>query len=287
MMFFILAGGYGKRAEPLSLLKPKPAFPLGGVPLLALLLKQLRGLGCSEGFVNLHHLGAQVVTAAGGDGGIRFISEEKLSGSRVLRQALPFIAAQGLLAVNGDTFLEIPLAEMGRRAADPQVDGVLVARPDNSGRYGRLLCSGDDLLESAPPAPAGEAGLMFAGAALFKKRALALIDEDNFFASIRRHRLRFGVVRYDGIWLDIGTPASYFRANWDFMAHRAQAGDNALSPGAEISPAARVRRSVLWENARIGPGASLFECIVAGGPALDNASHSGRIITPLGTFPLF
>jgi mannose-1-phosphate guanylyltransferase len=287
MMFFILAGGYGKRAEPLSRLKPKPAFPLGGVPLLALLLEQLRGLGCSEGFVNLHHLGAQVAAAAGGAGGIRFISEEKLSGSRVLHQALPFIAAQGLLAVNGDTFLEIPLAEMARQAADPQVDGVLVARPDGSGRYGRLLCSGDDLLESVPPAAAGEPGLMYAGAALFKRRALALIDEDNFFASIRRHRLSFRVVRYDGIWLDIGTPASYFQANWDFMAHRVQTGDNALSPGAEISPAARVRRSVLWENARIGPGVSLSECIVAGGLVLANVSHSGRIITPLGAFPLF
>lgn len=287
MMFFILAGGYGKRAEPLSLVKPKPAFPLGGVPLLALLLEQLGGLGCGEGFVNLHHLGAQVAAAADGAGGVRFISEEKLSGSRVLRQALPFVADQGLLAVNGDTYLEIPLAEMARRAADAQVDGVLVARPDRSGRYGRLLCSGDDLLESAPPAPDGQAGLMYAGAALFKRKALALIDDDNFFASIRRHRLRFRVVRYDGIWLDIGTPASYFQANWEFMAHRAQAGDNALSPGAQISPAAQVRRSVLWENVRIGPGASLSDCIVTGGMTLDHASHCGRIITPLGMFPLF
>jgi hypothetical protein len=61
----------------------------------------------------------------------------------VLHQALPFIAAQGLLAVNGDTFLEIPLAEMARQAADPQVDGGLVARPDGSGRYGRRRTRAD------------------------------------------------------------------------------------------------------------------------------------------------
>jgi len=286
MTFFILAGGLGRRAEPLSQIKPKPAFPLNGVPLISLLLDQLRGLGCAEGFINLHHLGSQVVAAAGADRGVRFICEETLSGSRVLQQALPF-SSQGLLTVNGDTFLEIPLAELERRAADPRVDGVLVARTDRSGRYGRLLCAQDDLLESAPPAAAGEAGLMYAGVALFKKQALARIDEDNFFVSIHRHRLRFQVVRYDGIWLDIGTPASYFQANWDYLAHCGQAGDNILSSGATISPAARVQRSLLWENARIGPGAHLSSCIVANDLLLENVSYSGQIITRQGISPLF
>jgi NDP-sugar pyrophosphorylase family protein len=286
MKFFILAGGYGKRAEPLSLCKPKPAFPLDGVPLLSLLLGQLRALGCREGFVNLHHLGDQVAAAAGDGRGIRFIRESELSGSRVLQQALPFFSQQ-LLAVNGDTFLEIPLAELARRAAGPRVDGVLLARTDRSGRYARLLCAGDEFLESAPPAVAGEEALMYAGTALFNKSAVEKIDEGNFFASIHRHGLRFQVVRYAGIWLDIGTPASYFQANWELKTHRARAGDNALSPGVEISPAARVQHSVLWENVRVGPGVSLASCIVAGGLALENVSATGQIITGLGTFPLF
>lgn len=286
MKFFILAGGYGKRAEPLSLSKPKPAFPLNGVPLLALLLDQLRALGCADGFVNLHHLGDQVAAAAGDGRGIRFIRESELSGSRVLRQALPFFSRQ-LLVVNGDTFLEIPLAELTRRAAGPRVDGVLLARPDCSGRYARLLCDGDVFLESAPPAAAGQEALMYAGVALFNRSAVDKIDENNFFASISRHGLRFQVVRYNGIWLDIGTPASYFQANWEFKAQRAQAGDNALSPGVEISPAARVQRSVLWENTRVGPGVSLSSCIVTGGLELEKMACSGQIITRRGVFPLF
>jgi len=114
--FFILAGGYGRRAEPLSLIKPKPVFPLNGVPLLALLLRQLRAQNCTEGFINLHHLGEQVIEAAGDDRGIRFIREKELSGSRVLRQALPFFS-DWLLAINGDTFLDIPLAGMLEKAA--------------------------------------------------------------------------------------------------------------------------------------------------------------------------
>ena len=60
MRFFILAGGYGQRARPLSLEKPKPLFPLGGTPLIRLLLAQVRTLGCGSGFVNLHHLAGQI-----------------------------------------------------------------------------------------------------------------------------------------------------------------------------------------------------------------------------------
>ncbi|MEI6614185.1 MAG: hypothetical protein WCL37_04750, partial [Chrysiogenales bacterium] len=68
MKFFILAGGYGKRAEPLSLIKPKAVFPLNGIPLLRLLLKQLQIQLGLEGFINPHHLGEQVVQSAGHDG---------------------------------------------------------------------------------------------------------------------------------------------------------------------------------------------------------------------------
>jgi len=282
--FFILAGGYGKRAEPLSLIKPKPAFPLNGVPLVLLMLRQLRALGCLRGFVNLHHLGEQVVAAAGTDAGIRFIEEKKLGGSRVLRQALPFFS-DWLLAVNGDTFLEIPMDELQRKASDPGVDGVLVVRRDSRGRYARLRCTGDEFLGSVP-AGAGGGGWMYAGAALFRKRAVEKIGEANFFASIRKNRLRFKVVRYDGLWLDVGTPASYFQANWEYMAHGPRIRVNSLSPQVKISARARVERSVIWENTRIGPGVRLAGCIVTGNLKLENACHSGQIVSTLGVFPL-
>jgi NDP-sugar pyrophosphorylase family protein len=285
--FFILAGGYGKRAEPLSLVKPKPAFPLGGVPLLARQLRQLRALGCRRGFINLHHLAEQVAAAAGSGSGIHFIEETELSGSRVLRQALPFFS-EWLLVMNGDTFLDIPLADLLRAAADPQADGVLLARRDESGRYAGLQVGGDGFLEgTAPAAAAGRGGLMYAGAGLFRKRAVEKIDETNFFASIRRRRLRFKTVPYDGIWLDIGTPASYFQANWEFMARRRLLRANALSPNVAISRRARVERSVLWENTRVGPGVRLAECIVTGNLELWEAGYSRQIVTRLGVSPLF
>jgi NDP-sugar pyrophosphorylase family protein len=176
---------------------------------------------------------------------------------------------------------------MACRARAPGVDGVLAARPDGSGRYARLRCAGDDFLGSdAPPGLGAGSGLMYAGAALFSGRALEKIDEANFFASIARHGLRFKIVPYDGIWLDIGTPASYLQANWEYRAHAALPPGNSLSAGAVVSPAARVERSLLWEGARIGAGVRLAECIVTQNVELAAGEHVRQIVCPDGVFPI-
>lgn len=283
MKFFILAGGYGKRAEPLSLIKPKASFPLNGIPLLRLLLEGLRAQGCAEGFINLHHRGEQVVQAAGADGWIDFIREKELSGSLVLRQALPFFS-DWLLAVNGDTFLEIPLSAMIEKTSAPGVDGVLLTRRDPSGRYGRLRSRDGVFLAVSPPGPGP--GVMYAGAALFRKDAVEKIDDVNFFSSITKHRLHFMTVPYDGIWLDVGTPESYLRANERYRAHVGERSANSLSAAVTISPQARVKNSVIWERTRLGSGVSLSECIVTGHVVLENVTLQKRIITRQGIYPL-
>jgi NDP-sugar pyrophosphorylase family protein len=281
--FFILAGGYGKRAVPLSLVKPKAVFPLNGIPLLRLLLEQLRAQHGLEGFINPHHLGDQVVQAAGHGGGVDFIFEKELSGSMVLRQALPFFH-DCLLAVNGDTFLEIPVPMLLKNISDPAVDGALLVRHDPSGSYAGLRCEGDFFADVSQPNH--KSGVMYAGVALFKKSALEKIDDVNFFNSISSHRLHFKTVFHNGIWLDIGTPESYLRANHAYQAHVHDGHSNSLSENVVISPLAQAEKSVLWENTRLGAGVSLSECIVTGNVELENISRQRCIISRQGIFPL-
>jgi mannose-1-phosphate guanylyltransferase len=283
MKFFILAGGYGKRAEPLSLIKPKALFPLAGIPLLRLLLKQLQDRHGLEGFINPHHLGDQIVKSVGADGGIDFIHEKELSGSMVLRQALPFFS-DWLLVINGDTFLEIPLQALLQKTTDPAVDGVLLVRRDPSGRYVHLESRDDVFLDVSRQSPGP--GLMYAGVALFKKRAVEKINDVNFFASISRHGLFFKIVAYDGIWLDIGSPGSYLRANWAYQEHVMAQRGNALSANVTISVQAQVEKSILWENTHLGDRVSLSECIVTGNVAFEEISQHRCVISRLGIFPI-
>lgn len=283
MKFFILAGGYGKRAEPLSLIKPKTVFPLNGTPLLRLLLKQLQARQHLEGFINPHYLGEQIVQTAGLNGKIDFIYEKELSGSMVLRQALPFFS-DWLLVINGDTFLEIPLPALLKKIVDPDVDGALLVRLDPSGNYVHLRSSGDVFLDVSHPSHGP--GVMYAGVALFKKRAIEKINDLNFFTSINKYHLHFKIIFYDGIWLDIGTPESYLRANWAYQAHVMEPRSNSLSENVEISPRAQVEKSVLWENTLLMDKVSLSECIVTGNVVLENISQQRCIISQQGIFPL-
>jgi NDP-sugar pyrophosphorylase family protein len=143
---------------------------------------------------------------------------------------------------------------------------------------------GDSFLDVSPQSLGP--GMMYAGVALFKKRALEKINDLNFFTSIGKNHLHFKTVYYDGIWLDIGTPESYLQANWAYQTHIMEQRSNALSENVSISPLAQIEKSVLWENTRLGDKVSLSECIVTGNMALENVSRQRCIISRQGIFPL-
>jgi len=310
LKFFILAGGYGKRAQPLSLVKPKPVFPLEGTPLLQIMLKQLTEKGLGEGFINLHHLpGAirQCVEAMPGKPAIQFLFEEELSGSMILKGALPGMAENDvLLVVNGDIFLDIPVEDMLRRIGDDNdTDGILLVRrnKEKDARYTAILTGGDGGREAQRVQSKGRVGdemftgkkihdgggggsiggsLMFTGVSLFKKKVIRAITDINFFDSLERHRLRIKVWVYDGIWLDIGDPPSYMGANFAYKGYvKARGRDsNSLSANVTISADSMVEHSIIWENTRIKNRCVIKNCIVTGNISLDHVHCENQVIGP-------
>ena len=64
MRAMIAAAGLGTRLRPLSELRPKPAMPIRGVPLIAYSLALLARFGVTETVINAHHLPEMLVAAA-------------------------------------------------------------------------------------------------------------------------------------------------------------------------------------------------------------------------------
>ena len=80
----VLAAGFGVRARPLSLVRPKPLFPVLGKPLIAHILDRLAAAGIEEVVVNAHHLADRLVdflTGTGPDVIIHVLREEVILGT--------------------------------------------------------------------------------------------------------------------------------------------------------------------------------------------------------------
>jgi NDP-sugar pyrophosphorylase family protein len=72
---------------------------------------------------------------------------------------------------------------------------------------------------------------------------------------------------------DIGTPADYL----DTSIHLAGSeGDHLTGRGAEIHPTARVTRSAVWDDVKIGAGAELIDCVACDGAVIPAGARYTR-----------
>lgn len=281
MKFFLLTGGLGTRAEPLASHLPKPLFPLAGKPLLERMLEQLHAGGLQAGWLNLHHLPHHFTPLLRDWPGVLTITEERLSGCRVLREA-PLEAGEPLLVLNGDMYMEVPLAAMAERMRACAADAVLAVRPRPDDGYNALFLDGDRFLDVDK---SRRQPMMFTGAALFGPRALAAVNEANFFDSWRGAGLRVHTVCAAGPWLDFGDPARYLAANISFIRHYDLPPAQLLA-GARVQVGAEVHDSVLWPGVEVPSGVTLRECIAVGPVRIAPGRYRRRILTPAGEFPL-
>lgn len=283
MTFFVLAGGYGKRAQPLSLVKPKPVFPLHGTPLIDILLRGLENAGFAEGFINLHYKPEILRQSIGCHPGlsITHLYETVLSGSKILTGALDRMG-EFLLVMNGDVFLEIseiPFERMLSEVMETGSDGALLLRKKDDPSYTSVISENGFFKYTASGLDGDHGSFMYTGVALLGKTVVEKIDDINFFKTLAAHPFKIRTFVYDGPWMDIGTPRLYFEANAGYKRYMGiDEGDNSLSENVTISSGSSVTRCIAWENTKITGRSSLSDCIIAGGLELHDSVYSKKII---------
>ena len=299
MRAMIVAAGLGTRLRPLTDLRPKPALPVRGLPLVAYHLALLARHGVREVVINVHHLPESLMEAARRwcppEIELRFSFEpELLDTGGAIRAVADFLSGSDpCLLLGGDMLVDVDLSALvGRHRAsraavtmllrdDPRAESFGSIGIDAQGcvrRIGRRFDLGGET----------RAGV-YTWVNVVSARALADLPERRIFGHLDHWiapRLAAGardVVAElarpaDCLWEPVGTPSEYLEVNLrpirlsylDAEAVASRAGarfepELVLGAGATLGAGASLQRAVVWDGESVPPGLRARGGVFAGG----------------------
>ncbi|MBU0729701.1 MAG: NTP transferase domain-containing protein [Proteobacteria bacterium] len=296
MKAMILAAGHGTRLRPFSFKRPKPLFPVLGVPLIYYHLKQLISSGCKPIVVNAHYLGDQMRTHLEGNPFVILQQEEEILGTGGgLRRALQHFDETPVLVVNGDIFHTIDLAAVYEKHLQSNATITLVLH--DYPRFNTVQVSDDGLVTGFATAEKAVGGkgrtLAFTGIHVIDPAVLAMIPGNEFYNIIDCYRQvlqdggRINALELQGhFWKDIGTPedylglhaalltgkdvpASHKQRKPFYCAANVQMGRDvilsdwvSMGQDVRVGDGARLERVVVWDGADIPAGAHYHDTII-------------------------
>jgi mannose-1-phosphate guanylyltransferase len=278
----VLCAGLGTRLRPLTERVPKPAVPVGGVPLVRYALGLLRGAGVRRAVVNVHHLPGEMervaCAAASALGMALAVSREPVIAGTggALREARPLLAgADALLVVNGDVLFDVDLgaALAAHRTGGALATMVLLPMPAGA-RYASVdVDAGGAVRRIAGTFGPGGEGLTprhFSGVHVLSPALLGRVpatpvevDVRDVYAGLMPDGLLRGHLA-DGYWNDLGAPERYLAAHRDLLSGRIPlARFDGAAPFAGLED-----RGV---GIRVAPGARIAAGAALAGPLLVGA----------------
>jgi mannose-1-phosphate guanylyltransferase len=294
MRGIVLVGGFGTRLRPLTNSLPKPVLPIGHVPMIARLVRQLARGGVDDvtlalGFKPEPFLD---VFPDGHDEGVALhyaVEPEPLDTAGAIRFAAEYRGVDDTFVVaNGDVLTDLDVAWLVERhrglgglatihligVADPSAYGVIDLSPE--GRVRRFV---------EKPAPGTEpSNLINAGTYVLEPDVIGLIQPDvpvsieraTFPLLAARHEMY--AVATDDYWIDTGRPELYLQANLDVLAGRRRHDRcDALAEGAIVGDAV-IERSIVGAGAVVESGACLVESVVLPGARVAGGARVVRSV---------
>ena len=303
---FILAAGMGTRLRPLTSHRPKPLLPVCGVPMLDQSLALARAHGHAAVLVNAHHLWEQVAAWAEGAGAELQVELPEILGTGGGLKAARSRLADHFVVLNADILTDVDLGALLDAVPPGGAAMALGANPEVAARAPVLADPTGVLVklrELVPEQPGGLAGTHFTGLHALDRDALDRVP-DGFACIVRSAYLELvparmvRAIRHPGLWVDIGTPIDYLRANLDVLRGVVQppldvwsagtrgpgeswCGDGVvlegavhecvLGAGARVPRDTTLTRCVVWDGVTVPAGLTLSDAIVYDG---------GRVLQP-------
>jgi NDP-sugar pyrophosphorylase family protein len=221
----ILAGGKGTRLKPYTSVFPKPLMPVGGLPILEILVRQLARHGVDQITLTVGHL-AKLIEVYFGDGsqfGVHIdYSHEKeplgTMGPLKLVRDLP----ENFLVMNGDVLSDVDFAGFfADHCRARALFSISAYRREINSDFGVLEADGDGRLSGFKEKPMLPF-LVSMGVYAMNREVLSRIPAgrpfgfDELMSGMLTSDNRPRVCPHDGFWLDIGRGEDYELAQASF-----------------------------------------------------------------------
>jgi NDP-mannose synthase len=231
MKAVVLAGGKGTRLAPYTTILPKPLMPIGDMPILEVLLRQMKRAGINQVVLTVGHL-ASLLRAYFGYGeqlglDIHYSYEQVPLGT-----AGPLAQIQGLdktfLVTNGDVLTTLSLKKLiAFHKEKGGIATIAAHRRQVKIDLGVIQWDGDDRVSGYVEKPTNEYTVSM-GIYVFEPRILEYIpvgeylDFPDLILKLIANGEKVSGFVFDGYWMDLGRPDDYALANQDFTSMRKQ-----------------------------------------------------------------
>jgi NDP-sugar pyrophosphorylase family protein len=217
----ILAGGKGTRLKPYTIVLPKPLVPIGELPILEIVLRQLKQQGFTHITMAVNHM-AELIMAFFGDGskwGIKIdysMEDKPLSTMGPLKLIKDL--SENFLVMNGDILTDLKYGQFfDRHVQQNNIFSISSFTRSDKSEYGILETNEKQTLTAFKEKPESTFEVSM-GIYALNKRVLEFIPDDTFFGfdhlmyALIDNKKEVAVVNHDGIWLDIGRPVDFQNA---------------------------------------------------------------------------
>ena len=221
----ILAGGKGTRLKPYTVSLPKPLVPVGEMPILEIIIRQLAKSGFDHITITVNHM-ADIIRAFCGDGSkwgvtIDYSLEDKplsTMGPLKLIHDLP----ENFLVMNGDVLTDLDFGQFyDEHVRSGNIFTISAFTRDQKVDYGVLEIGTDNKLADFIEKPTNRYNVSM-GVYMASKKVLEYIPENQFYGfdhlmlDLIKDQHPATVKIHSGYWLDIGRPDDYEKACKDF-----------------------------------------------------------------------
>jgi len=290
MRAVVLVGGFGTRLRPLTSSVPKPMLPVGHLPIIERLIRNLARGGVTEVVLALGFKPEPFVEAFpdGTCAGVTLryaVEPEPLDTAGAIRFAAESAGIDDTFVVaNGDVLTDLDIARLVEHHRDRGAEATiaLIGVPDPSA-FGVVALDAEGRVERfvEKPAPGtAPSNLINAGTYVLEPSVLGRIATGR---KVSIERETFPAVVADGglyalatddYWLDTGRPELYLQANLDVVRGlRRHDTCEPVAAGADVDPTARLDETVVASRARIGAGAVVTASVVLDGAVIADGAR--------------